>query len=573
MRIYKKALTTVLVTLLLLSLVPSAFAEPEIERTPISAEGKSWDELVAEFIEKNNIRETAIGIGYKNLVSGEEQYYNADSYMVSGSMYKVPLNMVFAEMIYNGEITDDTQIGGYKYSFLREQTIVHSNNDMAQPMWNRLGGYNEYRRVIAPIMGEDPDTVDQMFYKNNYFTPRQMINCLSLLYSDSDRYPGVVDCMLKAEPSNYFRLKENRYTIAHKYGYLSDEKRGHFYLNDCAIVWTDEPFALVVFTDNCTKPYDILADFITVACDYTQYWTPIRLKEEEEARLEAERLAAEEEARLEAERLKEEEAARLMQEQLAAEQEAYQQAELESTLSTSKDAAEDSGVARLYFIAVAAGIILLVVFVFIRKECSLFFGVLAAALSAAALILCVRGSSAGPLRTEFNGAPEDTVTQFFDAVSAGNPDSACEYLSGCSGFGLDGADSSTPAGIITSALLSGYSYEFSGQCSAVGTDAVCAVMLSHIDVRSLCSEAENILSENQDNLPELFPEINAYDEDGNLTREIMDAAYCSALREAAADTGNNIRRDALTVKLKYSDGRWIIICDDALVSAISGGMR
>ena len=89
----------------------------------------------------------------------------------------------------NGEIGWDTFIGGYRYEYCLHATIVDSNNDIAKGMWDYLGGYQPYRHILAPYMGEDPDTVEEKFYENNFFTPRQMIYALRLLATESERFP------------------------------------------------------------------------------------------------------------------------------------------------------------------------------------------------------------------------------------------------------------------------------------------------------------------------------------------------------------------------------------------------
>ncbi|MBO6041519.1 MAG: serine hydrolase, partial [Oscillospiraceae bacterium] len=269
MKLLKTALSAAIVLCLLLSVLPAASALEADERF----DGKTWLEVVEDFNERLSIRPQNVTYGYRNTVTGEEHFYNGDTYMVSGSMYKVPLNMVVAEEVYNGEIDWDTQFGGYTYRKLQEGSIIHSDNDYARILWQHVGNgaYRTYRRVIAPLMGEDPDTVDPKFYENNFTTSRQMICCLSELYTNSERYPGVIDCMKLAEPHEYFRRSENRFEIAHKYGFLEDNAGLH--MNDCAIVWTDEPILIVCFTTGQFNAYDVLAQYCTLMCDYAQYTT------------------------------------------------------------------------------------------------------------------------------------------------------------------------------------------------------------------------------------------------------------------------------------------------------------
>ena len=55
----------------------------------------------------------------------------------------------------------------------------------------------------------------------------------------------------------------------HKYGFLENDYT--LYMNDCGIVYTDEPILIVCFTDGQFNAYDVLGRFCTLMCDYAQY--------------------------------------------------------------------------------------------------------------------------------------------------------------------------------------------------------------------------------------------------------------------------------------------------------------
>ena len=262
----KKFVIGFLAALCLISAFPSAALA-----SPAEDDG-SWDKIIADFLDKYEDRNKScsITLGYRNLVTGEEHFYKGGEYMVACSMYKVPLNMYFTEKVYNGEMDWDTEIGGVKYSDILEGSIVRSSNGKSELLINEIGTYNDYRRAICQYMGEDPDTVDAKYYENNFFTAEQMIFCLRTLYENQERFPGLIDRMLEAEPERFFNYHEQKYAVAHKYGYLSDPSYGKRYQNDCAIVYTDEPIAIVMFTDNSPDSDNALADYCTLMADYAQ---------------------------------------------------------------------------------------------------------------------------------------------------------------------------------------------------------------------------------------------------------------------------------------------------------------
>ena len=281
MRQVKKLVCLLLALCVLLPALPAVLAE-EPESGDERFAGKSWDEVVEEFLESMGSDPGNVAIGYYNTVTGEEHYLNPDDYRITASMYKVPMNMVLLDRLSRGEIDWDTKIVGYPYEVVLEQTIVRSNNEISRDIirWEfGNGNWQEGRRAMAAYHGLDPETVDWKFRENNYSTPRQMIYCLRLLYENPDRFPRLVETMQRAEPTEYFKRREQRFDIAHKYGYLQTDD-GHLYINDCGICFTDEPILIVMFTDNLYNAFDVLTEFCTLMCDYTQYHHAQRLRME-----------------------------------------------------------------------------------------------------------------------------------------------------------------------------------------------------------------------------------------------------------------------------------------------------
>ena len=93
MRNWRKILALLLMLALLLPLAPAAMAEDGEDDARFA--GRSWEEIIDEFLSEHNAAPESVACGWCNTVTGEEHYHNADQYMVSGSMYKVPINMIF----------------------------------------------------------------------------------------------------------------------------------------------------------------------------------------------------------------------------------------------------------------------------------------------------------------------------------------------------------------------------------------------------------------------------------------------------------------------------------------------
>jgi len=315
-----------LALLLLISCFPCTVYAAQDDRF----DGKTLEEIVNGFLEDNNVSYTNLAFGYYNTVTGESYYFNGDEQIIAASLYKLPLNMYFSELVYKGEMTFETVICGFQYGKIQESSLKYSHNDVSEALQASFGPYEVYRTALLPYLGETEDSVPPEFFRDNTFSPRQMICCLRMLYEEPERFPGVTENLMNAGNYKIFALNETRYDMANKYGFLHYDWADVTYRvnNDAAIVYTEDPFLLVAFSRNLSGTAQTLSSLCTLFCDYTNYSRERRLQKDA-----ADREAAE----LAAARLTEEEHAavnqaaedRILLEQAAAEQAAAEQAAAE----------------------------------------------------------------------------------------------------------------------------------------------------------------------------------------------------------------------------------------------------
>ena len=419
-------------------------------------------------------------------------------------------------------------------------------------------------------MGEDPDTVDEKFYENNFSTPRQMIYALKLLQTESERFPRVIDEMLKAEPNKYFKVRDHEYDIAHKYGYYTEG--AHLYLNDCAIIYTEEPMAVVIFTDTVVEPYKLLADYCDLMIDYTEYSTA--------ARREAERIAAEEAA-----------IAALNSPSPAPEETAAPAPSGEPGTSVvtaaplpSAEPAEETGgasvfgrVVLLVLIAAAAAYFAFAALGRARKgKLRLVPALCAILLAAAALIVCVLPSSqsikpAEEKPVELEGDPQLCVTEFFDALCARDYASAYEKLSGVSTLGLENAPQSEDAAAIWRAMEENREYRLYGDCVAAPGGAVQQLVFTTLDLKSLGEAVKAATEAKVERLAAELDPDEIYNDEGGYLESFTARAYSEALAETLEHAADYRGTVGLNVRLVRSDGDWLIEPDGALYGALTGG--
>ncbi len=117
MKILRKAIAAAAVLTLCLSLGLSALAD---DGDDALYAGKTWEQVVDQVLEECDVSRDQITAGYCNLVTGEEHYINGDEYKTAASMYKLPLNMYFTDLIQSGQLDWDSYYPNVTYEYVRD---------------------------------------------------------------------------------------------------------------------------------------------------------------------------------------------------------------------------------------------------------------------------------------------------------------------------------------------------------------------------------------------------------------------------------------------------------------------
>ena len=586
----KRIWSGLLCMLLILALFPVGFAEEtaaeeaaeETETTEVPEEKSDWETRLLLMLQEHNADPETIGAGYYNFATGEEHYYNGDVYRVSGSMYKVPLNMLFLDWIADGTISPDESILGYRYSELLRGTIIDSNNDYAQTMWTYAGNtietnpastyYHRYRILIAPIMGEDPENVDDKYYENNFFTPRQMITCLRQLYDGGEKYDRLISTMQQAEPEKYFKLRERRFDIAHKYGWFAEDPI--LYLNDCALCFTDDPIAIVLFTTGTENAYAVLTDYCTLMCDYAQETHEKRVEREQ---AEAKALAeAEERDRLAAEEAAAAEAAK------EAEAKTEQTPEVKETPEASKKEASKTTTRSL-----PTGTLICIALIFLgalgaliwfsiwhrKSRFRMFYGVLVILLTVAALVVCFPAVSGKSYIASDEEGARDTVEQFFDLLKKGDYDSAEKCFSGR--MELDGQRGSEDSlrDRTVDALRESWNFRLLGDCVTEKTNAWQEVQIQVLDFSKMEEDLQRGIREQLLEMTRTTDRSQIFDEAGDYRPEVAEKAYDAALSELLKHPEDYYGSAGVRVQLRLTQDGWKVVPTKDLMNILSGNMQ
>ena len=583
----KRIIALLLSLLLLLSLGMAAFAEEEnageeptgetdAEALPQEEEEPGeWETQLLDLLQEYDADPATITAGYYNFATGEEHYYNADEYRVSGSMYKVPLNMLLLDMVAEGELQMDDLIGGFRYSELLKGTIIDSNNDYARILWDYVGAtiqttpastyYHRYRILIAPLMGEDPETVYDKFYENNFFTARQMLTCMKALYDGGEKYEPLIEAMQEAEPNKYFKLHENRLNIAHKYGWFAEGDI--LYMNDCALCFTDDPIAIVLFTTGTQNAYGVMTAFCTLMCEYTQEQHRERIEREE-----AEAAAAVEEEK----ESPGEEPPAAADPSAAPENGAGGKpasAEVNQEPELAEHRLELGPIVALSLIAGCSLVAL--VFLALRKKngLSLRFAVPAVLLAAAAMLLCFPATNGRSLVTESEQNPQDTIREFFLAIKSGNYDAANTCLISGSDLGLQTEPGTEVEKAAMLALQESWNYSLFGDAVVRKTNAWQQVQIQTLDFSRMEYDLQKQTRFELLAMAKTMPLESLYDEEGNTRREAAEEAYDRAMLSLLENAEEYYATEGIELELRLTEDGWKIVPGTALLNALSGVLR
>ena len=543
MKALKFLIAAALVLALCLGLMPGASAEGG-EKIPYGE--LEWDELMERLLSDYGIKPESVAAGYLNLETGEEHFLNEDEYMLTGSMYKLPLCMYFTEHLASGDIDWSLYESHFSYEEKRDNVLINSSNDDAGFLCDMIGWYTECRRLTADYMGVDPD--EELRNINNYenwYTAREFIHCLELLYREQERFPGIIETLQKAMPDRFFKLNEPRFKIAHKYGEYKDPVNGGpSCLNDCGLAFTRQPIAMVLFTKGQHNAEEFLSAFATAMCEYT------------EARAAAPTPTPEPEPTATPEPVPTEAPAAAAPVPAAA-------------VSTAQNSS-------LLFPAVFVGLFLLLgliaILVLCLKHKLRFFSLfLALVVSAAAMLLAAAGTQLGTLYAKPSGDPQATVTAFFDALCAGNYDAAYEHLRDYADLGL-AVPPSTPAGQkLYEALHRSFAYELEGDCVTDKLDAKQSVRMRYLNLPAMEGDVEAETKRQIEEIVNARTTSEVYDENKHYRPEVTQEAYLAALDAVLAHAEDYYTQESFSLDLTYTDGRWQLLTSPALLRALNGG--
>ena len=186
--------------------------------------------------------------------------------------------------------------------------------------------------------------------------------------------------------------------------------------------------------------------------------------------------------------------------------------------------------------------------------------------------LCMENLDSIPVLLEPVEEAQKQAESLMEAVCEGDYETAGSLILGNPQLGVDRPPEEEAGELIWQALLDSYSYEMIGTCYATDSGVAQNVRVTYLDLSSVTAnlrdrsqrlmEARILMAED---IMDIYTEENTFRED--FVMEALRDAVKEALREDA-----RLITVELTLNLIYRDGTWMIVSDDALMQAISGGI-
>lgn len=208
----------------------------------------------------------------------------------------------------------------------------------------------------------------------------------------------------------------------------------------------------------------------------------------------------------------------------------------------------------------------------IRNVISAVFAVVAICAAALGVYLSLNYRNADPVLLSPPDEAESRVLEFMDAVCEGNYDKASQCMSGTPDLGLSREPADDVGKLLWDAYTGSLSYSVMGACYATDDGLAQQVSITGLDIESVTSvlkERSQALLEQRvqeaENADEVYDENNDYRED--FVMQVLYDAAAQALKSDAEE-----KTVEFTVNLVYQNEQWMVLADNDLLDAISGGI-
>lgn len=209
----------------------------------------------------------------------------------------------------------------------------------------------------------------------------------------------------------------------------------------------------------------------------------------------------------------------------------------------------------------------------ISKFFAVIFGLLGAAIAAGTVFLCLQSLNQAPtlVKTPINATTQ--VESLMRSVCKNDYAAASALIYGTPDLGTQQEDADPITSTIWNAYVGSIEYELVGDCFATNSGIAQNVHLKYLNIIGLTDalkvRARSLLEQRINEADDME---DIYDENNDFRQDFLDAVVKDAVKTTVSQDVQYLEAD-LTVNLAYTEGKWWIVADDALVRFLSGGME
>ena len=195
----------------------------------------------------------SIGLWYSG--TDESWFYNPDEWMYGVNWSKLPISMVFAEKLANGELSNDSVITGLQLEYALQTVLENSSGSSFYSMVTYLDGntVSNCAELVPQYAGLPDSYYTDEFYQQSYYTARIMMEVTKTLYQGGDeRFPKVLEYMKKSQPWDMFNRDDYIRDVLHTsqtHAASWGDGAGD-YIHCTGVIYTPTPIVLTVMMKN-----------------------------------------------------------------------------------------------------------------------------------------------------------------------------------------------------------------------------------------------------------------------------------------------------------------------------------
>lgn len=222
-------------------------------------------------------------------------------------------------------------------------------------------------------------------------------------------------------------------------------------------------------------------------------------------------------------------------------------------------------------ILLAAGLCALaLILIFIKPRVRPLRFLFALILTAATLALASYGYRQGLVCVRYAAAPRETVEALLSAVERGDRAAALGLVDGTLTLRPESSPEDESAAALLAALRESHVFRPVGEGETQGLYATQELEYSELDLTALLADTREIVLAWLAAIVAERPYREVYDANGAYLPEVTDEAWDRAVSELLARREDYVKNGTLQLSLRYDEGLWHVLPDEALVRLLGG---